>query len=146
MTLREHADVLDSTVEDVVLSMWTDADVQAADPSLAAGRTGDEFWATVPLDGTLPLLVGVTCDRELADRVAVHLFGEHTVTDADRLDALGELANLVAGRVKVELCPGGSTGLPTTGMGGGTGAPDGPGSDYLVDGALLRLDLRVRVA
>jgi hypothetical protein len=146
MTMTEHADVLDTTAEDVVLSMWEATDLSEGPP---ADPTAPAVWATVPLEGTLPLLVAVACSVDLADRVAGHLFGGGdpsavTLTDADRLDAVGELANLVAGRVKTELCPGGTTGLPTPDSGPSAAGPDGPGTDYQVDGAWMRLSLEVR--
>lgn len=140
MTMTEHADVLDSTAEDVLVSMWETAEVLPA-PPVDPGTPA--VWATVPLDGTLPLLVGVSCGLDVVDRVARHLFGAD-VGPEDRRDAIGELANLVAGRVKTELCPGGSTGLPVAGSGPAGDGPDGPGTDYALDGAWLRLTLQLR--
>lgn len=75
----------------------------------------DRLWrASVTISGTSNGLVAVDCSEELARRLASAMFDspESELSEAEVLDSLGEIANIIGGNIKA-LLPGPSTlGLP----------------------------------
>jgi chemotaxis protein CheX len=88
--------VLDQLLGQIFEALLGGADVYAApvdDRALA-------LTASVSIAGEWPGHVAVSCSEEFARRFAAQLFLTEMVTDADVVDAIGELANVVGGNVK----------------------------------------------
>jgi hypothetical protein len=76
---------------------------------------GDDFLAaTIELEGARPLVLLVLADTASAARLASAFFGQppDELADDDVRDALGEVANMVAGQLKSALSPESDIGLP----------------------------------
>lgn len=110
----QTADLNSADVEELVELVWgavLDAGVSGTDP---LPDTAGFLVAAVDLLGDRPGVVTIACPEQLAARFAMRLFdiGNEHVTDADRRDALGEVANMSAGNLKA-LVPGANQlGLP----------------------------------
>lgn len=87
---------------------------------LEARPVSDVAWreptiqAYVALTGVRRLGVVLSCTPTLASTLASKLFDclPEEVSDAERIDAMGETANVIAGRVKADFCPQAHIGLP----------------------------------
>ncbi len=99
---------------------------------------GDPTYAWVDVGGESPGRVLLTTERSTATRVTRGLLGlgpDEAVEDADFVDALGEVANVLGGNVKALVPDPGALSLPRVSH----AAPDGPVRDLVHE---LLLDWR----
>ncbi|MGE0713609.1 MAG: chemotaxis protein CheX [Planctomycetota bacterium] len=134
------AQVVGEAVEllfDTALGMSV-SDVQ---PGMPEARDEDRVTAAVAVQGAWGGHVVLSCGRRLAEHMSARFLAAAGVDDPpsaqDTLDALGELANILAGQLKSSL-PGPTTlGAPrVTGLGG---------TSYFARGAEPRVTLSCRV-
>ena len=88
--------VVEAMLGDIFTALLGGADVYPApvDESALA------LTASVSMTGEWPGHVAVACSEAFASRFASRLFLTDTVSEADVVDAIGELANVVGGNVK----------------------------------------------
>jgi chemotaxis protein CheX len=84
-------------VFDVVLSHK----VTVAEPSAEVLKGG--FTAIVGLAGALCGVVTICCTAHTAERIALGMLGDATVSPRQVVDALGEMCNMIAGNFKNKL-------------------------------------------
>ena len=120
----------DADIDATVTSIWSamiDLPLEAVDP--AADQPTAAITAVVVLDGDFEGAVKVSCGVQLADRIASMMFAADAPTPDDVRDALGEMANMIAGNLKTVLSGPSHMGLPIVTM----------GSDYVVSIPRARL-------
>lgn len=87
----------------------------------------DPMYAWVDVQGAMPGRVLVTAERETAEEITRALLAmgpEEVVSDADYVDALGEVANVVGGNVKALVPEAGTLTIPEVGRERPATAPD----------------------
>ena len=82
------------------------------DEAAADGDIVDPVVAWVDVHGPYPGRTAVTTSSDTAHALVRALLGDAPVTDADLVDAFGEIANVVGGNVKALLPDQGTLGLP----------------------------------
>lgn len=97
-------------------------------PAPEGGAAGFPCRSTVTLDGAWCGSLSVSCPPELARSAAALFFGKPSadVSEAEMLDALGEIANMTGGNLKAVLP--GPCRLSTPRSLSGPAAPPAPGS------------------
>jgi CheY-specific phosphatase CheX len=96
------ADGIAAVVESVFAELLDLRAQPTASPSAASGPV---LRASVRISGAWQGMVVVDCPEELARRTAAAMWGGQPRDRAQMADAIGELANMIAGNVKV-LLPG----------------------------------------
>lgn len=96
-------------------------DVRVVEGPPAGEPGGESVTASIQISGSFDGAVHVTCPREVAIQVAGRMFGRpfSTLMDDEVRDALGELANMVAGNLKSRLAGRSLLSLPTVVEGAG---------------------------
>ena len=96
-------------------------DVHPVDDTTGTAVGGESITASVQISGTFDGAVHLTCERDAAIEVAGRMFGRgaSTLMDDEVRDALGELANMVAGNLKSRLSGRSRLSLPTVVEGSG---------------------------
>ncbi len=116
-------------IAEEVFSAMIDPEPGALQPALTpAEPAGDPTWAWVDVHGEHPGRVMLGTDHETAEmltRALLEVPDDEAVSEADFVDAVGEIANVVGGNVKALVPDPGPLTLPQV-------APTPPG-----DGALL---------
>jgi chemotaxis protein CheX len=101
-----HVDEGDMTM--IVESIFAELlglSVQPAAPPAEPGPGGARLVGIVGISGAWHGTVSVTCDRELAVRIATAMLDREPRDGAELADAIGEVANMTGGNVKA-LLPG----------------------------------------
>ena len=101
-----HVDEGDMTM--IVESIFAELlglSVQPAAPPAEPGPGGARLVGIVRISGAWHGTVSVTCDRELAVRIATAMLDREPRDGAELADAIGEVANMTGGNVKA-LLPG----------------------------------------
>jgi chemotaxis protein CheX len=96
------ADGIAAVVESVFAELL---DLPATRPASPSAASGPLLRASVRISGAWQGVVVVDCPEELARRTAAAMWGGRPRDGAQVADAIGELANMIAGNVKV-LLPG----------------------------------------
>jgi chemotaxis protein CheX len=142
--MPDLADGIAAVVESVFAELL---DLPAARPTASpSGASGPVLRASVRISGAWQGVVVVDCPEELARRTAAAMWGGQPQDQTQIADAIGELANMIAGNVKV-LLPGPSRlSLPAVADApAATSAPPGgviAGTTVACDGQPLTVWLR----
>lgn len=108
----------DADIDATVTSIWAtmlDLPLEQAD-SLVQPPT-ETVTAVVVLDGVFEGAVKISCGGALARRIAEVMFAVGSPSPEDIRDALGEMANMVAGNLKTALPGPSRMGLPIVTVG-----------------------------
>ncbi|WP_127126420.1 chemotaxis protein CheX [Georgenia sp. SYP-B2076] len=108
---------------DAVVDVCTDvfATMVDGEPGLLRSRGGETpvyvtpLHAWVDIAGTYPVRVLLSAEAATADQIARALVGAEPgeeLDGAEVVDAVGEVANMLAGNLKARMSAGGSLGLP----------------------------------
>lgn len=110
---------MESEIREIAGSIWETLFTLPLDPAPDAGPLGEPaVTGCVTIDGAWQGAVMLSCERQLADRLAGQLFRSGTPSVEEVRDAMGELTNMLAGNVKA-LLPGPSRiSLPSVAVGG----------------------------
>ncbi|PPK93108.1 chemotaxis protein CheX [Kineococcus xinjiangensis] len=107
--------VEDEALLQIVMQMW-DSFFSTVEPPYPAfepiGAEGPVLCASVSISGARPGLVTVTVPQATASALAAVMLQEEALPEDEVHDALGEVANIVAGNVKALVPDAGSLGLP----------------------------------
>lgn len=108
----------DDDVDSTVRSIWTAMLALPLDRVEPAADEADlTMTAVVVLDGEVAGAVRVGCGSALAHRIAAAMFAADDPCPEDVRDALGEVANMIAGNLKTALPAPTHMGLPIVAVG-----------------------------
>lgn len=130
----------------IVTTVWESLFGEPAVALTPAPVTGDAVSARVDIHGGWTGSVVVTCERDVAAGLTreLLLLPADCVPDRGEVrDALGEIANIVAGNVKALLPAPAALGLPEVAEDDAPATPDGTvtAATYLATAGNLRIDL-----
>ena len=91
------------TLHEITRTVWSallDVDLREVDPHTAIAEPA--FTGLVRIEGEFCVAVAVTCSEATTRRLAAHLLVREPaeLTEADLVDAIGELANVCGGNAK----------------------------------------------
>jgi chemotaxis protein CheX len=133
--------LFEEALDQVARVVWTDFLGCALERAPAAGPT--PVGASVAIRGEWEGVVVVRCSEPLARRAAAAMWGV-APDAADRAqvdDALGELANMIAGNLKALIPPPSALGLPEADLELPAGARPRGDVEFLVEGEPLRVSV-----
>ena len=110
---------MDDDIREIATSIWETLFSVPLEPGTTAPAASDESTVTgcVHIDGAWHGAVMLTCNEDLAVRLAGELFQSESPSSDEIRDAIGEITNMLAGNIKAMLPEPSQISLPTVALG-----------------------------